>query len=311
MSERHVRLKDILRAKHWQAYGRFCYEYDRAARTIDPSLVGSRPSRAQLHRWLAGDLKGLPYPDHCLVLERMLPGWTAQRLFEPCVTGCPAEGHDRAVSPATRLDQDRLRSLDQQLGISGDGLAELGKLAGNLVDVRLVIDLYIAEDSSCEVAYRYHLLNLTDRPIARLARDVWFEHSQGRLELVPLAGDGHSVTIDRMHSAANLTKFACEVSPPVLPDEPVRFGYLCLGGSFQGDYYWRQQIARHTSRFTLNVRHRNVGPLAGVAAIEELPDGAGSEQPVMSYSGGGDALMTLDLDRLRPGGYVTLRWATG
>ena len=41
------------------------------------------PSRAQLHRWLSGALRSLPYAEHCRVLEEMLPGWTAEQLFQP------------------------------------------------------------------------------------------------------------------------------------------------------------------------------------------------------------------------------------
>lgn len=84
---RDLRLKVLVYERHWQSYRTFQQEYDRAAAQIDPGLVGSGPSRAQLFRWLAGDLKGLPYADHCRVLERMFPGWTAERLFEPWSLG--------------------------------------------------------------------------------------------------------------------------------------------------------------------------------------------------------------------------------
>lgn len=77
-----VRLKVVLRQKHLQTYNAFSREYDRAARKVDPELVGTYPSRAQFHRWLSGELKGLPYPHHCRVLEKMLSGWTAGGLFE-------------------------------------------------------------------------------------------------------------------------------------------------------------------------------------------------------------------------------------
>jgi hypothetical protein len=83
MSERPLLLKLLLRERHWQNYGTFCAEYDKAAARIDPDLAGSFPSRAQLHRWLTGSLRSLPYPDHCRVLEEMLPGWTAEQLFHP------------------------------------------------------------------------------------------------------------------------------------------------------------------------------------------------------------------------------------
>jgi hypothetical protein len=76
-------LKILLREKHWQNYSTFCTEYDKAARRIDPDLAGRYPSRAQLHRWLSGAVRSLPYADHCRVLEEMFPGWTAEQLFQP------------------------------------------------------------------------------------------------------------------------------------------------------------------------------------------------------------------------------------
>jgi hypothetical protein len=76
-------LKVLLRERHWQNYSTFCAEYDKAASRIDRDLLHSYPSRAQLHRWLSGSLRGLPYADHCRVLEEMLPGWTTEQLFQP------------------------------------------------------------------------------------------------------------------------------------------------------------------------------------------------------------------------------------
>jgi hypothetical protein len=76
-------LKVLLREKHWQNYSTFIAQYDKAAQRVDAELTGSYPSRAQLHRWLNGELRGLPYADHCRVLEEMLPGWTAEQMFQP------------------------------------------------------------------------------------------------------------------------------------------------------------------------------------------------------------------------------------
>ncbi|WP_327105214.1 DUF5919 domain-containing protein [Nonomuraea glycinis] len=81
MTDRQILLKRLLKQRHWQTYGTFCREYDKAAVKVDPSLRGGWPSRAQLHRWLAGELKGLPYSDHCCVLEAMFPGRSAYELF--------------------------------------------------------------------------------------------------------------------------------------------------------------------------------------------------------------------------------------
>jgi hypothetical protein len=81
MTTQPVPLKFLLRQRHWQTYRTFCQEYDNAAKSVDPRLVGTWPSRAQLHRWISGELKGLPYGDHCRILERMFPGWSAEQLF--------------------------------------------------------------------------------------------------------------------------------------------------------------------------------------------------------------------------------------
>lgn len=77
-----VRLKLLLGQRHWTSYRTFTTEYDRAARAVDPKLIGKGPSRAQLHRWMSGELQHLPYGDHRRVLEKMLPGHTVQALFE-------------------------------------------------------------------------------------------------------------------------------------------------------------------------------------------------------------------------------------
>jgi hypothetical protein len=76
-------LKVLLGQRHWQNHATFCAEYDKAAARTDPDLKGTYPSRAQLHRWLNGALRGLPYPGHCRVLEEMFPDWTAEQLFQP------------------------------------------------------------------------------------------------------------------------------------------------------------------------------------------------------------------------------------
>jgi hypothetical protein len=78
-----VLLKVLLGQRHWQNYATFCAEYDKAAARIDTGLMQTYPSRAQLHRWLSGALRSLPYAEHCRVLEEMLPGWTAEQLFQP------------------------------------------------------------------------------------------------------------------------------------------------------------------------------------------------------------------------------------
>ena len=80
MTEDPVALKTLLRERHWK-YATFCAEYDKVARTLDPGLTGTWPSRAQFQRLLAGGLRGVPYPDTCRVLEAMFPRWKTEQLF--------------------------------------------------------------------------------------------------------------------------------------------------------------------------------------------------------------------------------------
>jgi hypothetical protein len=94
-----ILLKILLGQRHWQNYATFCAEYDKAAARIDPALLRTFPSRAQLHRWLSGSLRSLPYPGHCRVLEEMLPGWTAEQLFQPATPQLLYAGTSPAPGP--------------------------------------------------------------------------------------------------------------------------------------------------------------------------------------------------------------------
>jgi hypothetical protein len=75
-------VKVLLQQRHLQTHRAFCREYDRVAADIDRALKGGWPSKAQFYRWLSGELVGLPYPDHCRILEGMFPGWRADQLFQ-------------------------------------------------------------------------------------------------------------------------------------------------------------------------------------------------------------------------------------
>jgi hypothetical protein len=79
----------LLEDRGWHRYGSFRTAYEKAARSLDRERGGIAPSRAQFHRWLTGDLRGLPYTDHCRVLEHMLTGYSVRQLFNPCSNGVP------------------------------------------------------------------------------------------------------------------------------------------------------------------------------------------------------------------------------
>jgi hypothetical protein len=74
----------LLEDRGLHRYGSFSAAYQNAAGGLDKQLVHSVPSRAQFHRWLTGELRRLPYTDHCRVLEHMLPGYSTQQLLAAC-----------------------------------------------------------------------------------------------------------------------------------------------------------------------------------------------------------------------------------
>jgi hypothetical protein len=76
-------LKALLKVRHWQKRETFACQWDRVAKTLDSSLVGTCPAHAQFYRWLSGNIRSLPHPDACRILEAMFPGITVQRLFHP------------------------------------------------------------------------------------------------------------------------------------------------------------------------------------------------------------------------------------
>ena len=102
-------LATLLEGKCLHRYGTFRAAYEKAARSLDRDLGDSAPSRAQFHRWLTGDVRGLPYTDHCRVLEHMLPGYSASQLFQPCpANGVPVPVHgaaDARMSPVLHNGQ--------------------------------------------------------------------------------------------------------------------------------------------------------------------------------------------------------------
>ncbi|HET9255316.1 MAG TPA: hypothetical protein VFO16_08960, partial [Pseudonocardiaceae bacterium] len=82
MPAKPIALKVLLQQRHLQTHSAFRREYEKVAGELDPALRGGWPSKAQFYRWLSGDLIGLPYADHCRVLEGMFPGWKVEQLFQ-------------------------------------------------------------------------------------------------------------------------------------------------------------------------------------------------------------------------------------
>src|SRR2546430_1736289 len=105
MSERPTVLAVLLEDRGLHRYGSFCAAYHQAAGALDKQLAHSVPSRAQFHRWLTGELRRLPYTDHCRVLEHMLPGYSTQQLLAPCpdrTVPAPERAAPRTTAAAAR-----------------------------------------------------------------------------------------------------------------------------------------------------------------------------------------------------------------
>ncbi len=353
MAERAL-LRDLLRERHWQTYRTFCVQYDKAARTVDPSYVGTYPSRAQLHRWQSGDVKGLPYPQHCEVLEAMFPGIKATEMFRPARDGAtvgqvaesadltdvvsqslagedaetwpeaaatgsaagtpwfPLQIANAAASGAGTPDvlARALRQHGKRLRLSDSEIGQLARLSGCIVDLNLDCSIDIAEDGWATVEYRFEILNLTQSPVRRILREQWFETTDGPLRIESSPSSDRKVRIQRTHDTANMSKFACAVSPAVEPGEIGIIAYRTAGGQFNHDHYWRQSIPRHTRHFTLSIRHRGVDLLVGCTAMEDQADGSQCSvlDDLACEDEDGSALMTITRDFLHPGQVVTLRW---
>jgi hypothetical protein len=181
-----VRLRVLLEQRHWRNHRTFCAEYEKAARSVDPQLSGTASSRAQLHRWLSGGLSGLPYGDHCRVLERMFPEWSARQLFE----SVRADEIPHAVTNRSSVagKEETVPHLDVGL-IEGIGRIAIGKIGdmkaagfvkfySDFVDMgddwealftsSPVLDMTIMYGATWRNTYRKHLQAMARRPEGRI-----------------------------------------------------------------------------------------------------------------------------------------------
>ncbi|WP_067837330.1 hypothetical protein [Nocardia lijiangensis] len=194
--------------------------------------------------------------------------------------------------------------------VDSSELTGLEALAGHVVDLDLRIDLQISDDGAARVLYCYETVNLTDRPLTRMSRELWFEYTAGGLRIEPLTSSSRQVAIQRIHDTPNLAKFACQISPSIKPGEAARIGYCCVGGRFVDALYWRQSIYRHTRRLSIHLRHAGAGRMLSCSATEEHPDGAenSAAEGLIWDHDGRDVVATLTRDHLRPNQSVTLHW---
>jgi len=224
-------------------YGMFRAAYENAARKVDRDLVGTAPSRAQLHRWISGGLKRLPYTDHCRVLETMFPGWTADQLFGPWSDDLlPGDGAPRtADGPLSLVASDG----------PGPPLAGVAAVFGTRAEFTYAMPPQVMFDDAQDIRAAGLSLNLVCQqyPDQRLRRLV---ESGTRLECLFLDPDGDAIKARECeegytdHYLSTLTKLNIEVLARVrdrLPaeardrlslavyDETIRFGIVLIDGA--------------------------------------------------------------------------------
>ena len=98
-------LKALLEERHIHAYSEFIAEYRRLAKDLDLPRNAVPPTKSQYYRWVGDQVRTLPQGHHCVVLERMFPGWTAKELF----------GREQHRGASAGLDDDLLADIDPGL----------------------------------------------------------------------------------------------------------------------------------------------------------------------------------------------------
>ncbi|MEM8925019.1 MAG: hypothetical protein AAGD35_16050 [Actinomycetota bacterium] len=275
-------LKALLQEQHLQTYDLFRVEFQRVAEAIDSPAVA--PSRTQFRRWLTGDLQSLPHARSCRVLVQMFPDYSAAELFDPpgVVNG---ERRSQAAADAPNDDDPRI------------------------IDAHTEIEIDIDAEGHAIVRYCYDMLNLTDGPVARVPRTIWFKHTHADVTIEPIQLGERQVRIELQHDVMPQKKFAYRISPAIEPGGRARFGCEISGGAFVDDFFWRHLALRSTDLMTISVVHRG-RTLDEVTAHEEQTNGSEilvSDNVEWSQDGP-DLRLRLQRKGLEPTQVVTLRW---
>ena len=124
-------LKSLVDGRYLRDVILFNRAYDLAAREINPSLVGTGPSSEQLLRWLNGRVKTEPRAHHCMVLERMFPGYSVRDLLGP--VDKPADTTPTGVDAVLGRGRPEEDTTDRRHFVLGTSVAA-GLMVGALVD---------------------------------------------------------------------------------------------------------------------------------------------------------------------------------
>jgi hypothetical protein len=249
MPQAPILLKALLRQNRWQQYAVFCAQYDQAARRIDHDLAGGFPGRAQLHRWLTGSVRSLPYPDRCRVLEETFPGWTAEQLFAPCppgilsstvlTVGGPGQDanvtQDSAAMPSVGIRPYLERAFDREhvsvdfAGFSGETLhgviqEPLDKIRIGLAKPKSLTIRLLLPDTARPMVLPCRADDLQEDPAYRdRAHQITTRHARAILDTVQELADlgliENATTHVRVHACTPLFKLY------ILNNEEAFFGF--------------------------------------------------------------------------------------
>ncbi|MEM7355116.1 MAG: hypothetical protein AAF657_30180 [Acidobacteriota bacterium] len=299
-----TRLKSLLQQRHLQNHDQFTTEYERMADEL--GIDSAPPSRAQFHRWLAGDLKDLPHARHCRVLERMFPRWSAPELLAENGDAPPVQPNGRllAESPTEAWTVDS--------NVSGSVLRSKAKMQGSLVELATDISIEINDEGHGTVRYAYTVLNLTERAVNRIPRGIWFKHTHNEIAVEPVQFSPHQSFIEPEHETPGHMRFSYNISPSIEPGDIGRYGCVITGGAFVDELFWRHHVYRATERLTIAV-HQQGRTLQRREGTRQSTDG---EMHLISdkvdwHQAENGLYLRLEAESLETSEYVTLRWEVG
>jgi transcriptional regulator with XRE-family HTH domain len=181
-----------------------------------------------------------------------------------------------------------------------------------LVDRLLSLEIVVDDDGWATLAYEHQVTNTGPKTVSGFPREVWFETTQGKIDIRVLAAHdpARKIMIERTHETAYMVKYFCRFLPALGVGESATVRYVCSGGRFVYDHYWRQSIMRPTSKLQIRLRHSGIRSLMRCDATEECTDGSTSSAAEGLFWNEDETGVTIGLGRtdLASGQAVTLRW---
>ncbi len=102
----------------------------------------------------------------------------------------------------------KLIELSRLMRLTDAETRQLANLAGHIVELELNLRIDIAPDNKAQVLYQHDLINLSNTPLSRMPREVWFKHTHNSISITPTQYNERRIVIQRIHDAGPLAKFA-------------------------------------------------------------------------------------------------------